>query len=246
LDKAKPDTFQKAVCPYSLWDFFSRFAAMSLNLEVKAVIFDMDGVLADTEPLWQQAEMEIFGALGVPLTLQMLHSTMGLRCDEVVAKWHALYPWQGKTVSQVHDEIVDRVIGLVRAQAVPLPGVGAAIAQVKAAGLRIALASSSPMSLIEAMTTHLGLHDAFEILRSAEVETHGKPHPAVYLHTAADLGISPLQCVAIEDSFNGLLAAKAARMRCVLVPAPEFRGDPRWAIADRVLGSLEELRVGEW
>jgi mannitol-1-/sugar-/sorbitol-6-/2-deoxyglucose-6-phosphatase len=223
-----------------------RFAAMSVNPEIKAVIFDIDGVLADTEPLWQQAELEIFGALGVPLTTQMLHSTMGLRCDEVVAKWYQLYPWEGKSLAQVHDEIVARVIGLVRAQAVVLPGVHEAIAQVQAAGLRLALASSSPMSLIEAMTEHLGIRDAFEILRSAEAETHGKPHPAVYLHTASDLGVSPLQCVAIEDSFNGLLAAKAARMRCVLVPAPEFRGDARWAIADRVLGSLAEFGVGEW
>lgn len=219
---------------------------MIQNLPLKAVIFDMDGVLADTEPLWQQAEMEIFGALGVPLTLEMLHSTMGLRCDEVVAKWHQLYPWEGKSRAQVHDAIVARVIALVLAQAQPLPGVLDAIAQVRAAGLRLALASSSPMSLIEAMTAHLGLHDAFEILRSAETETHGKPHPAVYLSTAAALGVSPLECMAVEDSFNGLLAAKAARMRCILVPAPALKDDPRWAIADRVLGSLEEFEAAEW
>ncbi len=216
---------------------------MSLHPPLAAVIFDMDGVLADTEPLWQRAELEIFGALGVPLTLPMMHTTMGLRCDEVVAKWYQLYPWEGKSVTQVHDEIVARVIALMRAEAVLLPGVRTAIAQVQAAGLRLALASSSPMVLIEAMLDHLGVRDAFEILRSAEVETHGKPHPAVYLHTADALGVSPLQCLAIEDSFNGLLAAKAARMRCVLVPAPEFWGDPRWAIADRVLHSLEEFEL---
>lgn len=217
---------------------------MVQNPPLKAVIFDMDGVLADTEPLWQRAELEIFGALGVPLTQQMLHSTMGLRCDEVVAKWYQLYAWEGKSVGQVHDEIVARVIGLVREEAVLLPGVRSAIDKVQAAGLRLALASSSPMALIEAMLDHLGIRAAFEILRSAEVETHGKPHPAVYLHTAEALGVSPLQSMAIEDSFNGLLAAKAARMRCVLVPADEFWGDPRWAIADQVLRSLEEFELG--
>lgn len=216
---------------------------MNIHPPLKAVIFDMDGVLADTEPLWQQAELEIFGALGVPLTPAMLNSTMGLRCDEVVANWFLQYPWPDKPQAQVHDEIVARVIALIRAHAVVLPGVRAAIAQVQAAGLRLALASSSPMVLIEAMLQHLGLRDAFEILRSADAETHGKPHPAVYLHTAADLGVSPLQCMAIEDSFNGLLAAKAARMRCTLVPARETWGDPRWGIADHVLRSLEEFRL---
>ncbi len=217
---------------------------MSAYPSLKAVIFDMDGVLADTEPLWQQAELEIFGALGVPLTQAMLHSTMGLRCDEVVANWYLQYPWEGPTVMEVHDRIVARVIALIRQQAVLLPGVRQAIARVQAAGLRLALASSSPMVLIEAMLDHLDLRQAFEILRSAESETHGKPHPAVYLHTAEDLGISPMQCMAIEDSFNGLLAAKAARMRCVFVPAAEFWGDKRAGIADVVLRSLEEFELG--
>lgn len=211
---------------------------------LKAVIFDMDGVLSDTEPLWQRAETEIFGGLGVPLTHEMLQSTMGLRCDEVVAKWNLLYPWQGPTEAEVHDCIVARVIALIRAEAVPLPGVRDAIAQVQAAGLRIALASSSPMVLIDAMLDHLGLAGAFALRRSAEDDTHGKPHPAVYLRTAADLGVSPLHCLAIEDSFNGLLAAKAARMRCCLVPA--HLADPRWGIADKVLPSLEGFSLQEW
>ena len=216
---------------------------MNTNLPLKAIIFDMDGVISDTEPLWQQAENEIFGSLGVELTPAMLHSTMGLRCDEVVEKWYAFQPWKGKSQAAVHDEIVDRVIELVIAKAVIFPGVKAVIAEVKAAGLKLALASSSPMRLIEAMTKHFGIYEEFEFLHSAEYEAFGKPHPAVYIHTAQQIGVSPMNCAAIEDSFNGLLAAKAAKMRCILVPDPAHRNDPRWAIADLVLDSLEGFEL---
>lgn len=204
----------------------------------------MDGVISDTEPLWQAAERDIFGALGIDLTDAMLHSTMGLRCDEVVAKWFAFKPWEGKSLAQVHDEIVDKVIEKVLERAVISPGVKETIQAVKAAGLRLALASSSPMKLIQAMLQHFGIKEEFELLHSAESEDYGKPHPAVYIHTAEFLGVSPLNCLAIEDSFNGLLAAKAAKMRCVLVPAS--MNDPRWAIADQVLPSLAQFDLREW
>jgi HAD superfamily hydrolase (TIGR01509 family) len=213
---------------------------------LKAVIFDMDGTLFDSEPLWQIAEFEVFSSVGVTLSEEMMHSTVGLRIDEVIANWYLQFPWQGKSQQQVHDEIVDRVIGLVRAQGRLLPGVEAAIAQVRSAGLRIALASASPMRMIEALVTHFGIRDAFEILRSGADDSHGKPHPAVYIRTAADLGVPTIQCLAIEDSFNGLLAAKAARMKCLLVPSVGGLHDPRWGIADRVQKSLDEFQLADW
>ncbi len=219
---------------------------MDIHLPTKAVIFDMDGVIADTEPLWQTAELEVFQTVGIKLTTEMLLSTMGLRCDEVVAKWFAVQPWEGKSQEAVHDEIVNRVIELVYEQAVIFPGVEGVISQVKAAGLKLALASSSPMRLIEAMTTHFGIKEEFEFLHSAEYENFGKPHPAVYLHTAKQLGVPPENCLAIEDSFNGMLSAKAGKMRCLLVPALEHRNDLRWAIADQVLDSLAEFKMSDW
>lgn len=213
---------------------------------LKAVIFDMDGTLSDSEPLWQIAEYEVFETVGVQLSSEMMHSTIGLRIDEVIANWYLQFPWTGKSQHQIHEEIVDRVIELVRERGELLPGVLSAIAQVRDAGLRIALASASPMRLIEALVGHFGIRDQFELLRSGVDDSHGKPHPAVYIRTAADLGVPAFQCLAIEDSFNGLLAAKAARMRCLLVPSVGGLDDPRWSIADQVLPSLERFRLGEW
>lgn len=219
---------------------------MNVKPPLRAVIYDMDGTLTDSEPLWQIAEHEVFSTVGIDLSEEMMHSTVGLRIDEVIANWHMQFPWQGKSQHQIHDEIVDRVIELVQERGQLLPGVQASIAQVREAGLRIALASASPMRLIEAVVEHLGLRDAFEILRSGVDDSHGKPHPAVYIRTAGDLGVPTIQCLAIEDSFNGLLAAKSARMRCLLVPSVGGLGDRRWGIADAVLPSLEGFRLADW
>ncbi len=219
---------------------------MNAGPAVKAVIFDMDGTLFDSEPLWQIAEFEVFSTVGVTLTTEMMHSTIGLRIDEVIAYWFTQFPWTGKSQEQIHEEIVDRVIGLVQERGSLLPGVVDALAQVRASGLRIALASASPMRMIEALVTHFGIRDAFEILRSGADDSHGKPHPAVYIRTAGDLGIPTVECLAVEDSFNGLLAAKAARMKCLLVPSVGGLHDPRWGIADQVLENLTEFKLVDW
>lgn len=212
---------------------------------LQAAIFDMDGLLVDTEPLWRIAEVDVLGALGVPLTDALAHTTTGMRVDEVVAHWRVRHPWQGPSDQQVADDILDAVTALIVREGVLLPGVLATLVQVKAAGLRVGLASSSPLRLIETVLGHFDLRPWFERWLSAEHEPYGKPHPAVYLRAAAALEVAPTTCIAFEDSFNGLLAAKSARMRCVLVPAPAAREDLRWGIADAVLDSLEDFQLAE-
>jgi mannitol-1-/sugar-/sorbitol-6-/2-deoxyglucose-6-phosphatase len=206
---------------------------------IEAVVFDVDGVLIDSEPLWQDAEIEVFGALGVPLTRTMCAETMGLRIDEAVAYWHERFPWSGRPVDDVAGAIVARVVELVGERGEALPGVHAAVAACRERGLATAVASSSPMVLLEAVLRRLDL--AFPVVRSAEVEPFGKPHPGIYLAAAAELGVTPTDCVAVEDSINGIVAAKAARMACVAVPDPSLRGDSRLGIADAVLHDLSGL-----
>jgi sugar-phosphatase len=206
----------------------------------------MDGTLCDSEPYWQIAESEVFSTVGVTLSREMMHSTVGLRIDEAVATWYGQFPWEGKSTAQIREEIVDRVLELVRERGSLLPGALEAIAQVRRSGLRIAIASASPMRLLTALLRHFHIHDQFELVRSGQDDSHGKPHPAVYIRTAADLGVAPAQCLAIEDSFNGLLAAKAAKMRCLLVPSFGGLHDPRWGIADQVLPTLEGFRLQDW
>ncbi len=205
---------------------------------MRAAIFDMDGLLIDSEPLWRKAEVEVFGTVGLSLTEAECEATTGLRIDEVVAFRHAQRPWDDPPEPAIVARIVDRVIELVSARGMPLPGVEHAIARCRADGLRLALASSSPRRLIDATLARLGLANTFEVIASAEDDRLGKPHPAVFLRCAEMLGVPPTACLVLEDSLNGVIAAKAARMTCVAVPE---KPDPRFAIADRVLGSLLEL-----
>lgn len=220
-------------------------------MDPSAVIFDMDGVLLDSEPLWQDAEIEVFGALGLALTRADCRQTMGMRIDEVVSLRHTQHPWPGPGQEEVAGAIVDRVVELVGQRGRLLPGVSAALGFFEARGLRLALASSSSYRLIGAVLATLGLEGRFEARHSAEEETAGKPDPAVYLGAAAKLGVDPRRCVAVEDSVAGLGAAKAAGMRCLAVPDPHMAGQgPRtgeaWGAADLVLGSLSELDEAAW
>lgn len=201
-------------------------------------IFDMDGLLIDSEPLWRRAEVEVFASVGVHLTEAMCEATTGLRIDEVVAHWRARRPWEGETIEAVAARIVERMIALVGEVGEAMPGAHAAVDACARAGLALALASSSPDRLIDATLDRLDLADRFAVRRSAQHETHGKPHPAVFLRAAGELGLPPTRCLVFEDSLNGVIAAKAARMTCVAVPEVD---DPRFCIADRVLRSLEEV-----
>jgi len=108
------------------------------------------------------------------------------------------------------------------------------------------LASSSQFVLIDAVLDHFYLRDYFQIVHSAESEPYGKPHPGVYLTTASLLGKRARECLAVEDSMNGLVAAKAAMMRCLMVPDVALREDPRLSLADLVVESLEKLDGEAW
>ncbi|MEQ1508359.1 MAG: hexitol phosphatase HxpB [Myxococcota bacterium] len=207
---------------------------------MRAVVFDLDGLLIDSEPLWQQVEIAAFGALGIPLTAADAAETTGLRIDAVVA--HRYTPsGGGPSREAVTADIVARMVAAVTDRGVALPGAVDAVAAARAVADRIGLASSSPRVLIDAALARLGLSGAFDAVASAEGEPYGKPHPAVYLTLAARLGVEPARCLAVEDSVNGMIAAKAARMRCAVVPEPHAFADPRFGLADARLRSLTAL-----
>lgn len=207
----------------------------------RAVIFDLDGVLVDSEPLWVTAELEAFAAVGLELTPADLERTIGLPMPEVAAYWHGRAPWPGPSPDELAAAVVDRVIELVGERGRPAPGARAAVERFAARGVPLAVASSSPRRLIASVLERFDLARFFAAVASAEDEDYGKPHPAVFLTAAARLGVAPASCLVIEDSINGLIAAKAARMTCVVVPDPRQKDDPRLALADAVLASLEEL-----
>ena len=162
-----------------------------------ASIFDMDGLLIDSEILWHEAEIDILGGLGVPIAAEGCRSTKGMFVDEVTAHWYAQHPWPGATPTpdKVAVTIVDRVIELVTTKGVLKPGAEHAIALCRGRGLSLAVASSSQYRLIDAALAHFGLRDSFDVVHSAEDEEYGKPHPAVFLTAAAKLGAPPRRCL---------------------------------------------------
>ncbi len=207
---------------------------------LEAAIFDMDGLLVDSERLWHEAEVEILGALGVPIAPADCRTTKGMVVYEVTRHWHNRHPWRGPSTDEVAVAIVDRVMELVLAKGELLPGVEATLGLCEAHGLAMAVASSSEYRLITLVLERFDLARRFRFAHSAQDERWGKPHPAVFLSAAERLGVDPTRCVVWEDAPAGVLAAKAARMACVAVPEASTRHHPWIGIADAVLASLEE------
>lgn len=207
----------------------------------RAVIFDMDGLIIDTEPIWRQSEIEIFGRLGLHLTEEQCLETMGVRIAEVVELWYSRHPWNGPSTSEVTREIEEAVIRHVQTEGEPKPGVLEAFGTIHEEGLPIAIASSSSEALIQAVVERLRLQRYISAICSANREPEGKPHPAVYLTAARRLGVRPANCLALEDSPNGVLSAKRAGMFCIVVPDPYLANDPHMNEADIRLDSLLEF-----
>lgn len=206
-------------------------------------LFDMDGLLVDSEILWHEAELDVFGAVGVNI-VEESRSTKGMYVDDVVAYWYRRQPWTGQSEGDVRNLILQRVGELVRAKGELMPGAERALDLTAARG-RTALASSTPRALIDEVLRHFGLLDRFGVICSAENEQFGKPHPAVFLSAAHELGVKPGQCLVFEDSAAGVLAARAASMTVVAVPDTHDRDLPEFRIAHLVLNSLLDLSE-EW
>jgi len=213
---------------------------------IKAVIFDMDGLLIDSEPLWQEAEIATFRSVGISLDRTLCLETTGMRTDEMVAYWHRRYPWETPTKKEIEHSIIDSIVKMVGVRGNPKEGVEQVMEFVKLQALKPALASSSPYPIIEAVVDKFNLREKFDVIYSAEEEEFGKPHPGVYITTARKLQLLPEECLAIEDSVNGVLSAKAAKMKCIAVPEGAARNDRRFAIADIVLDSLADLDAEVW
>jgi HAD superfamily hydrolase (TIGR01509 family) len=210
---------------------------------VDAVIFDMDGLLVDSEPLWRIAEVETLSAVGVPITEQDAVQTTGLRTDEVVELWYARYPWPDPPQKEIEARIISRLIALARERGRVMPGVRETLHAVSGAGYPLAIASSSSSEIITAVLDTFGIAAYFQVTQSAEHEPYGKPHPGVYIEAARRLGVAPWRCLAFEDSPNGVIAAKAARMRCIAVPDPALADDRRLQAADLILPSLANFHL---
>lgn len=206
-----------------------------MSTQIKAVIFDMDGILIDSEPAWQLAEQTVLNSFGLNLSLEDVEQTTGLRIDHVVSYWHQRFPWPNYDNTATANTIVNEVVSQINAHGQPMLGVIESLEACKRLGLKIGLATSSSSLIIEAVLHKLAISHYFDAIESAENLDYGKPHPEVYLNCAKGLGIAPSQCIAIEDSFNGLIAARAASMQTVAIPAPHTATQTKWVIAHHQL-----------
>lgn len=201
------------------------------NITTKAVIFDMDGVLIDSEPLWQLAEFEVFSPL-IDVTIEQMQLTTGLRVDQLVDYWFQRQPWPNYNQQDTADAIVTAVVTAIIQQGQAMHGTLTILKQCQQQGLKIGLATSSPLKIVNAVLDKLAIRDYFDAICSAEHLHYGKPHPEVYLNCAQQLAVPVNQCIAIEDSFNGTIAAKAANIRTIVIPETHCREQLRWHVAD--------------
>jgi len=207
-------------------------------------LYDMDGLLLDTEPLWGVSMLRVAEKHKIPITRERFKDTTGLRIYEVTDYWAIHYPWEGKTAREVADEILDDIIASSKENAGVLKGVVKSLKLLKKHNFKVGLASSSPKHMIDTLVDHFDLTQYFDVITSADAVEMGKPHPAVFLHCAAALGSKPNECLVLEDSVNGMIAGKAARMKVIVVPDELHFDDPRFSLADGKLSSLEDFDLG--
>jgi sugar-phosphatase len=210
---------------------------------INTVLFDMDGLLLDTEPLWGVSMLKVAGKHKIPITRERFKDTTGLRIYEVTDHWAIHYPWQGKSSKEVAEEILDDIIAASKEHGRVLNGVEETLQLLKKNDFKIGLASSSPKHMIHELVDHFNLTHYFDVITSADVVDLGKPHPAVFLHCAASLGAKHNECLVLEDSVNGMIAGKAARMKVIVVPDEIHFEDPRFSLADGKLKSLEHFTL---
>lgn len=204
-------------------------------------IFDMDGLIVDSEPLWYEAAIEVLNDYNIQLDQELYNTSIGLRTKEFLHHWFTHFNLNISEIPLSEERITDIVISKVEESCITMEGVHHAIELIKKKDFKIGLASSSPISLIETVLRKTGLNDFFSIKKSAEHLPFGKPHPQVFLECAEALQSKPTECFCLEDSFNGLIAAKAARMKCIVVPHPDQFIELRWNAADLKLKTLLSL-----
>lgn len=210
---------------------------------IKAIIFDMDGILIDSEPFWQESEKMVFNSVNIATSKEQFVSFMGKRIDEVVDFMWQRKSWDKYSKVEVVNLIVENVIRLVHEKGCLLPGVIESLEACQKNSLKIALASSSKYRIIETVIDKFHIRDYFDVIHSAEFEEFGKPNPQIFLSTARMLGVNPENCIVIEDSLNGVIAALAANMKCIAVPEKHAINKDKFIVANQILSSLEQFNI---
>lgn len=213
------------------------------NAHIEALLFDMDGVLVDSEPFHLQAYQELFGKFGIPYTGEDNREFLGRKDITILEILNERFNLQSTPEELVRQK--EEILARLLADSTARPGVLKTIKQAHNCGLPMAVASSATLPTIELVVDVLQIRQYFQTLTSGDEVAHGKPAPDVFLLAARRLGVPPERCLVIEDTFNGIKAAKAAGMYCVAIPCEVTRHQDHSA-ADRILQSMEELDLMDW
>ncbi|MGH3154558.1 MAG: HAD family hydrolase [Streptosporangiaceae bacterium] len=207
---------------------------------INAFVFDLDGVLVDSEPVWEQVRRQVVAERGGHWAPDAQRRLMGMSTPEW-ARYLSEDLGVGLPPDQVAALVIERMTDRYREHVPLLDGAVDAVRRI-AARWPLGVASSAPAVLIEVVLRSAGLRSAFSVVMSTEQVPRGKPAPDIYLAVAAALGCPPLDCAAVEDSSNGLRAAAAAGVRVIAIPQPSYPPDPdALAGASLVLPSLAGL-----
>lgn len=212
---------------------------MPLSGRYRAVIFDMDGLLLDTETLWHAAETELFARHGGEFTWDDKMAVIGTSAD-VTARYFA--ERLGRPLAEGNalvDEMIAIMHGLVRRAVDARPGAVELVERLRELErVGLGLASNSPRFLVDDALATAGLTDAFDTIVTSDDVEHAKPAPDIYLLACERLGVPPGEAIALEDSASGIAAAKAAGLTCIAVPQ---YAETDASAADRIVDSLEDL-----
>ncbi len=210
-------------------------------MPINTVIFDMDGIIIDSEPLWKIAANEVFKLYNISITNDEYETTTGLRTKEFLAHWFTHFKVNLAEIEKADALITAKVIALIQHHQPIFKGVEYIFNFFKRIGFKIGIATSSDHAIIDAVLQIANIKHLQDAVASAQDCDFGKPNPEVYLMCAKKLNSHPSECICFEDSVNGMIAAKAAKMKCIVVPANHQAKDARWSLADLQISSLQNF-----
>jgi beta-phosphoglucomutase family hydrolase len=208
----------------------------------KAVIFDMDGVLVNSEPFYVEVEQTNFRQLGLEISEEEHQTYQGTATDQmwkIIKKRHAVKQPVEELVKMTNNLVTPYFQSLGKME--PMPGVEQLIKKLKGKGVPLALASSSYPDVIDIILEKTGLKNYFDVVVDSQMAGASKPEPDIFLLAAKKLGVSPEKCIVIEDSANGIKAAKSAGMFCVAFAGPgsELQDQSRADIIVKDFGEID-------
>ena len=216
---------------------------------IKAVIFDMDGVMIDSEPLWEKAERILLARRGIDYNPTYRDKIVGLNQKDSGRLLKETFNLP-ETIEELLAERINLIVRIYEEELELIPSLKTILKELKKSDFLLALASSSPLRVINLVLNRFSLNEFFSVVVSGESVEFGKPHPDIYLSTASKLGacpeqgrrIEPEECVVIEDSINGVKSAKSAGMLCIAIPDKRLN-QKEFQIADLVIDRLDKISV---